>query len=32
MATGKDVPFAFEAGKVRMRMDDVSGQEHLVLL
>jgi hypothetical protein len=32
VAAGKDVPFAFEAGKVRMRMDEVPGEEHLVLL
>jgi hypothetical protein len=32
VAAGKDVPFAFEAGKVRMRVDNVPGEEHLVLL
>ena len=32
VAAGKDVPYAFEAGKVRMRMDDVPGAEQYVLL
>lgn len=32
VAAGKDVPYAFEAGKVRMRMDNVPGEEHWVLL
>ena len=32
LAAGKDVPYAFEMGKARMQMDNVSGEEHLVLL
>lgn len=32
LAAGKDVPNAFEAGKAHMRMDNVPGEEHLVLL
>jgi MFS family permease len=32
VAAGKDVPYAFEAGKTRMGLDSVPGQEHLVLL
>ena len=32
LASGKDVPFAFQAGKLRMRMDNVPGEELLVLL
>lgn len=32
VAAGKDVPYAFEAGKVHMRMDGLAGEEYLVLL
>jgi CHAT domain len=32
VAAGKDVPYAFEMGKARMRLDNVPGEENLVLL
>lgn len=32
VAAGKDIPYAFEAGKVRMFVDKHAGEEHLILL